>query len=228
MNPARLVFAALLASALVGPAYSALPGGSSSSPPDAPDPLAPPPLLEPGACQPGPDAPCPTGEEAPNRPEAESPAPPVKSAPAFTLNDLSGKPFRFEPRPGMKPTLLIFWSTFCGSCQEEMPVFSQISERYQGTRFQVLSIDVLPPEARLDEAKRRQMVRGYFDQNRIRMPVVFDRRAGKDYVAAGAYRVTGTPTLFLIGRDGVVRWTRSGRVEPQVLEAEIKKVISNQ
>lgn len=219
---ASIGVAALLALGVVlaHPLYAA-PGGTLAG--DSSVPAQNPLLLQSGACTPGPDAPCPTGEE----PATTAPAPASKTAPSFALKDLDGKPVRFEPHPGMKPAVLVFWSTFCGSCMEEMPVLSRLLERYQGAKLQVLTVDVLPQDARLEEPARRQVIRKYFAQNRIRLPVVLDRKTGKEYVAAGAYRVTGTPTVIVIDRQGSVRWTHAGRIEPEELEAKIKSVIGS-
>jgi len=178
-------------------------GQEFPTPPSAPQ------LLPQGECGDGEPAPCPQGqgERAPLAPGA--PAEP------FLLTDPGGNPVIFSPgEPGSPPTLLVFWSMFCPPCQDEMPYLTSLGKR---TGIQVITVN-------LDGTRMARAVANYARLNRIEVPVALDEKIRGEFATAAAYGVTGTPGLFLIDATGVVRWSHQGRVAPEVLEEEIRRL----
>lgn len=114
---------------------------------------------------------------------------PPKPAPEFTLPDLAGKPVRLADFKG-KVVLLFFWATWCPDCLEELPSVNRLQADLGNRGLEILLIDL-----REDPALVRRTVseRGY------RARVLLDETgdvAGKDY------GVWGTPTVYVIDREG--------------------------
>ena len=63
-----------------------------------------------------------------------------KPAPAFALNDLSGKKMSLSSYRG-KALLINFWATWCGPCRVETPWLVELQNKYATQGFEVLGID---------------------------------------------------------------------------------------
>jgi thiol-disulfide isomerase/thioredoxin len=62
-------------------------------------------------------------------------------APNLDFHDLKGAPHKLSEFKG-KPVLLNFWATWCVPCAAEMPMLSEMQEKYQGkVLFIAASID---------------------------------------------------------------------------------------
>jgi thiol-disulfide isomerase/thioredoxin len=146
---------------------------------------------------------------------AEGVLPAGVSAKAFTLKDTRGKPVTFDPAKLEKPRLLVFWSVFCEPCKEELPMVGWVADKYAGEGFGVLAVN-LDGESMATTAER------FLKMGQLTFPTVMDRKEKKRFLTAEAYGVTGTPSLFLVGTDGTVRWSRVGRVEVSDLEAAVR------
>ncbi|HZI58182.1 MAG TPA: TlpA disulfide reductase family protein [Verrucomicrobiae bacterium] len=54
-----------------------------------------------------------------------------EAAPSLGLHDLQGAPHKLEDYRG-KPVVLNFWATWCVPCAAEMPLLSEMQQRYKG------------------------------------------------------------------------------------------------
>src|SRR5438270_8483601 len=62
-------------------------------------------------------------------------------APNLELHDLKGTPHKLEEYRG-KPLVLNFWATWCVPCAAEMPLLSEMQNRYKGkVLFLAVSVD---------------------------------------------------------------------------------------
>ncbi|MFQ5598664.1 MAG: TlpA family protein disulfide reductase [Nitrospiria bacterium] len=120
--------------------------------------------------------------------------------PSFELVSLDGKRITQEDMIG-KVTLVIFWASWCGTCQHELPKVHRLQEKMAGSPFQVIAIGFRDSEAN---------IRGYARShpNIFSFPVFFDK---KDRVAA-VFGASVTPTLFLFDKQGelAVRYRGGG------------------
>lgn len=108
---------------------------------------------------------------------------------AFTLSTLDGGTASLADHRG-KVVLVYFWATWCPYCRQELPVgIEKISRERKGQPFVVLAVSIQEP---------RDVVAGYVKGAGITPRVLLDG----DGAVARSYRVTATPTTFLIGRDG--------------------------
>ena len=62
-----------------------------------------------------------------------------KAAPAFTLEDLSGKKVSLSDYKG-RPLVVNFWGTYCAPCKIEMPWLEEFSKKYAADGFAVVGV----------------------------------------------------------------------------------------
>jgi len=109
--------------------------------------------------------------------------------PDFTLSRTDGGKTSLAEQQG-KVVLVYFWATWCGYCRSELPVgVEKVVRERRGQPFTVLAVSIQEPV---------DLVASYVKGVGISAPVLLDG----DGAVARAYRVTGTPTTYLIGRDG--------------------------
>ena len=106
--------------------------------------------------------------------------------PPFELNSLRGEKFTEEALSG-KVTLVVFWASWCGTCQEELPKVHDLQEKMKGKPFQTVAIGFKDSEANI-----RKYVRS--NPKLFSFPVLYDPG---DQVA-GRFGANFTPTLFLL------------------------------
>src|ERR1700748_3787550 len=62
-------------------------------------------------------------------------------APAFTLTALSGEQSGLSQYKG-QVVMVNFWATWCGPCQQEMPLLDQMYKKYKPAGFTLIGINV--------------------------------------------------------------------------------------
>ncbi len=81
--------------------------------------------------------------------------------PPFTLPAAVGgptaQPFRIQDHLGQRPTVILFWATWCQPCVQELPFYQSLYERYrdQGLRIVAISMDSQATIMRAGPAARR-------------------------------------------------------------------------
>ena len=109
------------------------------------------------------------------------------------------------PEAPARPLILNFWSATCGMCVKEL----QEMQRLQAAHLQ--AVDILAVNIDGADSKTLQAVA---TRRELKVPVAADQLG----VTAERYRVSGTPTNFLIGRDGKIVAAREGLLEREVLQ----------
>lgn len=142
------------------------------------------------------------------------------SAPPFALEDLNGNKFELTKNDTDKIRLLVFWSIFCEPCKDEMPLIQRLYEKYRDKGLEVLAIDMDGPD-------RQRSIQAWAAQKGYTFRIFIDRLApDESLVVADPYGVAGTPTLYLVGRDGKVVFAEVGRTPEKVLEQGIQKALA--
>ena len=112
-----------------------------------------------------------------------------KRAPAFALPALDGGRVSLGDLRG-RVVMLYFWASWCPYCAKELPSAIETVQRELADRgLDVLAIDIQEPPDK---------VAAWVKQRKVTTRVLLD---GEGTVSQ-LYGVTGTPTVFLIGRDG--------------------------
>jgi peroxiredoxin len=117
-------------------------------------------------------------------------------APAFTLNEIGGQSASLSQYKG-QVVMLNFWATWCGPCQQEMPLLDQMYKKYKPAGFTLIGVNVdkdAPPVKQLLERKP------------VSFPVLLDPASQ----VSKAYHVDEMPSTVLIDRKGNVRFLHRG------------------
>ena len=112
-------------------------------------------------------------------------------APEFSATDLaSNEAITFNEDYAGDVTLVNIWATWCEPCKKEIPALQALYEAMgpQGLRIAAVSIDQAGPEV------VQEFMAGF--------GVTFDVLHDPAGAIQQAYRTTGVPESFLVGRDG--------------------------
>jgi thiol-disulfide isomerase/thioredoxin len=134
-------------------------------------------------------------------------------APDFTSERLGGGTLRLSQYRG-RPVLLNFWATWCGPCQDEMPLIQRASDRYGSTGLQILAANYQQTDAKSMSAFLKKVHASF--------PAIYDPRGQ----IATAYGVTiGLPVSVFIDRAGLVSFIQVGQMSDAVLQAQLHKIL---
>ena len=111
-------------------------------------------------------------------------------APAFTLNDINGKPLSLESLRG-KYVVLDFWGSWCVWCIKGFPKMKEYYAKYQG-KFEILGIDCRDTEDDWKAAVKKHEVPW------LHVYSPDDANLQEDY------GITGYPTKIIVGPDGKI------------------------
>lgn len=133
-------------------------------------------------------------------------------APSFLLEDLDGNRVSLADQRG-KIVLVDFWATWCGPCLQELPHIQRLHEEYGGRGLVVLAIST---------DSQTEKVFPFVEKEGYTFPVLY-----ADSQVQGAYGVRGIPAVYLIDRQGVMRFQKVGfgpGGEEQLIE-EVEKLL---
>jgi thiol-disulfide isomerase/thioredoxin len=117
-------------------------------------------------------------------------------APHFLATTFDGSAVRFPELLDGKPTLVVFWATWCSYCRAFMPELSAIHDDYGAERINILTIN-----AHEDGAE---------DPAAYIADLGFPTIAVRDGDAiAAAYEVEYIPGLMIVDRDGIIAYRRA-------------------
>ena len=119
-----------------------------------------------------------------------------ETAPSFTLTTLSGESVSLDGFRG-KIVFLIFWAAWCAPCRVELPELDRLYKKYNHEGFEVIAISVDASESD---------VKNFLRKFPVRFPVLLDKQSDVN----DAYRVSGLPTAFIIGKNGIIRHVHRG------------------
>lgn len=120
----------------------------------------------------------------------------VPAAADFTLKDLKGNDVTLSSFRG-KQVLITFGATWCPYCVKEVPELNAFFDKHKDKDVKVLSIDIQESLAK---------VSGFAQKNNIRYTMLIDT----DGSVAQKYGVNGIPAVFLIDKDGIVKYSGTG------------------
>ncbi len=124
-----------------------------------------------------------------------------KPAPAWHGTDFSGETVDFPAVIAGKPTVMIFWATWCPYCNALMPYLGQIQKDYGADKINIIAIN----------AKER----GIGDPAAYVADLdfsVIDVAEGDDI--AEKYSVNFIPGLMIVDGDGNLAWKRASTELP--------------
>jgi len=122
-----------------------------------------------------------------------------KRAPDFSLESLDGQKVSLADFRGKKMVVVSFWASWCGPCRMEMPALRDYYKKNQEhwDDFEVVAIDT--NDERSDAAT-------FSLSERLPFPVVLDPRG----TISDLYGVQAIPAMFIVGKDGIVKYAQIG------------------
>ena len=115
-------------------------------------------------------------------------APPLKLEPVG-----GGVPFSLEQFRG-KPTLVVFWASWCPHCRDEMPTLKELYQTYTAKGLRIVTVGANANQTPED-------VVAFQIKYELPFIILWDG----DQTATQAWGVTGFPTNFFVDADGIVR-----------------------
>ena len=122
-------------------------------------------------------------------------------APVWQGVDFEGRPVRFPELLDGKPTVVVFWATWCSYCKAFMPYLERIQSDYGTERINILAINA------------KEDGTGNPEQYIAGLSVKTIAVANGDAIA-DAYGVEFIPGLMVISPDGSVAYRRAWTDQP--------------
>lgn len=149
-----------------------------------------------------------------------------KPAPAFALEDLSGKKVSLASYKG-KAVLVNFWATWCAPCKIETPWLVDLRNQYAPQGFEILGISAEGDDLKKDDKaawdKQKTDVAKFVQQMHMPYPVLIDG----DSITQQYDGVDAMPTSFFVDRKGTVVAAQMGLTSKEDIESNIKKALGN-
>lgn len=140
------------------------------------------------------------------------------AAPEFAPgNWINSEPLTLKSLRG-RVVLVDFWTFGCYNCRNTLPFLKRWHERYSDKGLTIVGVH--SPE--FDVEKKMENLRREVASLGIRYPVVTDN----DYKTWRAYKVKAWPTVFLIDKNGRIRWSHVGEGAYDETERTIQKLLA--
>lgn len=142
----------------------------------------------------------------------EVPSPLVgKAAPAFTLPQLHEPSKQFSPQD-MKGKVWLFnvWASWCTACENEHPVFMELSRQN------------LVPIYGMDYKDKREDGEAWLRKHGNPYALVVSDAEGRVGIDYGVY---GVPETYVIDKQGVIQYKQIGAVTPKILDEKILPLV---
>lgn len=129
-------------------------------------------------------------------------------APEWKLADSNGSQVVFESAQRDKPAVLLFWATWCPYCHALMPHLEQLKQSLPENSVTFYALNIWEDG---DPA-------AYLRDNNLSFTLI-----PKAEAVAKMYHVKGTPGLFLVDADGIVKYQRGSGAKPQEVVTAIRR-----
>jgi peroxiredoxin len=145
-----------------------------------------------------------------------------KPAPAFTLEDLSGKKVSLADYRG-KAVMLNFWATWCQPCNVEIPWLIDLRQKYGPQGFEILGIsnDTLDLDDKAKLASEKQEIRQFVERKKMSYPILLNG----DSITQPYGGVDGLPSSFFVDPSGVIVEATMGLTSKDEVESAIQKAL---
>lgn len=129
-------------------------------------------------------------------------------APDFKSEDVYGNEIILSDFRNKKPVLLVFWATWCNFCSEELPYLKAFTEKYKNE----VQVIVIP------SSEIKKTIKKYIEEKDINFLMALDEKRE----IWNTYLVRGTPSHFLIDKEGKIMVLRPGIASMSNLETMLR------
>jgi thiol-disulfide isomerase/thioredoxin len=147
--------------------------------------------------------------------ETKAPAAPEISTGSW----INSEPYTLKSLRG-RVVLIDFWTFGCYNCRNTLPSIKTWDARYRDKGLTIIGVHT--PE--FDEERNIDNLRRNVAALDIHYAVVSDN----DYSTWKSYKVEAWPTLFVLDKQGRVRWTHVGEGAYDETEGVIKKLLAEE
>ena len=122
--------------------------------------------------------------------------------PAYRTVGLDGDSVSLDGHRG-KVVLFNIWATWCHPCRDEIPELRELQAKYEGRGLELIGVSV-------DAEGSDDVIRSFMRDFEMEYPVWRD----PDERVSTQFLVVGVPATFLIDREGILRWRKTGPIQP--------------
>lgn len=142
---------------------------------------------------------------------------PGAKAPVSTLEGLDENRLEFPVKGSWN--LVFFWSLFCQSCLEKIPIMAKELSKpeYQGVKSFYVS---------LDTARMKKGIGNYFEKRGFDETALLEEIENDGYKTADKWGVKVSPSTFLVGPDGTIAFSSEGPFEHDLLFSLLREKLS--
>lgn len=138
------------------------------------------------------------------QPIGKLPVPMNEPAPDFSYTQANGETHRLSELRG-KRVILNFWATWCGPCEQEMPLLQQTATDHAGQDLVVIGVNRNElPDAIIPFARSHSLT--------------FTLVSNPIGDISDGYGVNYMPMTFFIGRDGMLIKRQIGEITPEIIQ----------
>jgi thiol-disulfide isomerase/thioredoxin len=137
-------------------------------------------------------------------------------APTFALTNSHRQKRALSDYKG-KVVFINFWASWCGPCQEELPLLNRLAGDYPGKKVRVLAINVdADRQAAVTALKRLGL-------SHASLEILWDLKSK----VVSAYNIETMPSSFVLDQHGVIRFVHIGfrSQDPEKWRQEINLLI---
>ena len=131
-----------------------------------------------------------------------------KALPDFSLPDQTGKPWKLSAQKGKKVVAVVLGSANCFCGREALKDLQAVQDRYAQRGLQVVHINIDAPQIALDP----DYLKKFAAANKITYPLLAD----KDLSVSSLSPAAPKPALFLVDKEGILRFMYFSRSEDYV------------
>lgn len=118
-----------------------------------------------------------------------------RKAPSIQLKTLGGKSVRLADLRG-RIVLIDFWASWCAPCKATFPALNALGQELKANGVDVLAVS---------EDEKRKELDAFLGEHPPTLDVLLDPGGN----AAAAFGVTAIPSMFVIDRAGVIRFSHA-------------------
>ena len=138
-------------------------------------------------------------------------------APGYATTALDGDSVSLAALRG-KVVLLNIWATWCHPCRTEIPELRALQAKYKDRGLELVGVSV-------DADGTDEAIRGFMNEFRMNYRIWRD----PDERVSTTFLAIGVPATYLIDRDGVLRWRKTGPIAPNdsALTAALERALGS-
>jgi peroxiredoxin len=135
-------------------------------------------------------------------------------APDFQLGSVDGQATLHLSDYTTKPTLLVFWASWCPHCQREVPILQSLTDELKPKGMNAIGVSA---DENIGDA--RDFVKKYA----VTFPNGFAGTQSSQKVL-DSFDVTSVPTIYVLDTGGVVKAHHQGEIPAQTIRDEFAQI----